>query len=413
MGRVAALKSNKKLIIGIIAIVLVTAFISFSVATGVFFYLYNASGPRISFEKGVDVTEVRKFNKVKSLIERNYFENVDENKLIEGAIGGMASGPGDPYTVYFPKKQMQDFMEKSSGSYSGIGIYISVDPKDNLITVIAPIEGTPAEKAGILPGDKIIRVDDKDITSEKDEDKVVSMIKGLDGTKVRITVYRPSKQAAIDFEIMRQKIKIKNIKYEVVDGNIGYIRLVLFSEDISSDFQAALNDLYSKNIRGLIVDLRDNPGGSYEEVVRIADMLVPEGTIVYTQDKYGKKEYQKSDKNEIHIPLALLVNGNSASASEILSGAVKDFKKGTLVGKKTFGKGLVQNIFPLEDGSGLKVTIARYFTPSGVCIQGIGITPDIEVSLPEQEAQKPISQVKRENDTQYAKALEMVKSQIK
>jgi len=366
----------------------------------------------ISFDAdSVSYENVKKFNQVKNILKEDYYQEVDENKLIEGAIAGLAESLNDPYTVYFNKEQMQSFMEKSSGSYVGIGVTVYADEK-GLLTVIDAGEDSPAAQAGMKRGDKIVKVDDTDVTNISDENMVISMIKGKENTKVKITVYRPDEDIYKQFEITRKRIKASNIKSEILDGDIGYIRLVMFDSEIAKYFMNDLDKMLKEGIKGLIIDLRDNPGGSYEQVVEIADKLLPEGTIVYTENRAGKKEYRYSDKKYIDLPLAILINGNSASASEILAGAIKDYKRGTLVGTKTFGKGLVQELKVLEDNSGIKVTISKYFTPSGVCIQGTGITPDIDVGVMDECRSLPVSQIPREKDIQLKSAIEAVRATI-
>lgn len=406
---------NRKLLVGIISLVLVTAIITFAISA-VIFYGINYFNPKyqITFDKSkVNITNVNKFNQVRSILEKSYYENVDENTLVEGAIAGMADSLKDPYTVYFTKEQMAMFTEEVAGSYVGIGVSISPVDKDGIVSIIEPFEGSPAKKAGVMQGDKIVKVDDKDVIGLRDENLVVKMIRGKEGTPVKLTVYRSSEGKYIDFDIVRKSIKIENIKSEVLPGNIGYIRLVKFDAEIANYFEQHLNKLLEKGVTGLIIDVRDNPGGRYDQVVAIADRLLPKGTIVYTEDKNKKRRTEYSDDKELNLPLVVLVNGNSASASEILAGAVKDYNKGTLVGMKTFGKGLVQIDYPLGDGSGLKVTIARYFTPSGVCIQGIGILPNVEVQLPDKLKNMAVSQIPRNEDVQLQKAVEIIKEQIK
>ena len=366
----------------------------------------------ISFDAdSVNRKNVIKFNQVRNILKEDYYQEVDENKLIEGAVAGLAESLKDPYTVYFNKDQMQSFMEKSEGSYVGIGVTVNVDEK-GLLTVIEPGEDSPAAQAGMKKGDKIVKVDEEDVTAISDENMVISMIKGKENTKVKITVYRPAEDNYRQFEITRKRIKASNIKSEIFDGDIGYIRLVMFDSEIAKYFKSDLDKLLKKGIKGLVIDLRDNPGGSYEQVVEIADSLLPEGTIVYTENRDGKKEYKISNKAYIDLPLAIMTNGNSASASEILAGAVKDLARGTLVGTKTFGKGLVQELKILADNSGIKVTISKYFTPSGVCIHGTGIAPDIEVDVMDDYRSLPASQIPRAKDIQLQSAIEAVKGKI-
>lgn len=354
---------------------------------------------------------VNKFSQVRDILKQDYYKKVDENILVEGAVSGLADSLQDPYTVYFNKDQMSSFMEKSQGSYVGIGVSVNTD-SNGILTIVEPFENSPAKLAGLKQGDKIIKVDDKDVTALKDESMIISMIKGTENTKVRLTVYRSSEDRTLSFDVTRKRIKTSNIKSEILTGNIGYIKLVMFDSEIAGYFERDLDNMLSKGIKGLIIDLRDNPGGSYEQVVAIADRLLPEGLIVYTEDRNQKKQEKKSDKRELGLPLALLINGNSASASEILAGAVKDHKYGTLIGTKSFGKGLVQELRTLSDGSGIKVTISRYFTPSGVCIQGIGIKPDMDIDSAEEYTNLPVSQIPRNKDVQFKTAVEVIKEKI-
>lgn len=395
--------------------VIVTAAIILSIsATAAAFYMVNSLNTRyvIGFDsKTVKYENVNKFNQVRKILKDDYYQKVDENTLIEGAVGGLAESLKDPYTVYFNKDQMKAFMEKSEGSYVGIGVTVNSDT-NGLLTVIEPFENSPAKEVGMKQGDKIVKVDDTDVTAIRDENMIISMIKGKENSKVKITVYRPNEDKYLQFDIVRRRIKASNIKSEIKEGNIGYIKLVMFDSEIAKYFKNDLDKMLTKGIKGLIIDLRDNPGGSYEQVVEIADRLLPEGMIVYTEDKNGSKQVKLSNKAGLELPLAILTNGNSASASEILAGAVKDNARGTLVGTKTFGKGLVQELRLLEDGSGIKVTISRYFTPSGVCIHGLGIKPDIEVDVPSEYKNLPVSQIPANKDIQLQSAIEVVKSKM-
>lgn len=398
---------KRTLFIGAVILVLVTMVTTF-VSTGLLFLLtgntlfYGIFG---SYADGV--MQHQKVKEVESIIKKYYIEEVDEKKLVEGAVAGIAAAVGDPYTVYLNEKEFEDFKVQTEGSYAGIGVVVSVDPSDNLITVVAPFEDTPGEKAGILPGDKIIKVNGKEVYGENLEE-AVSMMKGPKGTDVTITIMRDKQTEPKEITITRDIIVLQTIKHKIVADNIGYIRITMFDEKTDKDFESALNELLKQNIKGLIIDVRDNPGGLLSEVVKIADRLLPKGIIVYTEDRYKNRDTEYSDSNEIRLPIAVLVNGGSASASEILAGAIQDYGKGTLIGTKTFGKGLVQNLFPLADGkSAVKVTISKYYTPKGRCIQGEGIEPDIVVELPE-ELQMSISQIKEEDDIQLQKAIEIL-----
>lgn len=397
----------------VIVIAIVASILTTSVfAAGYSGWRYLNPKFEIDFDPAaVKYENVNKFNQVRNILKQDYYKNVDENVLIEGAVSGLADSLLDPYTVYFNKSQMKSFMEKSEGSYVGIGVSVNTD-SNGILTIVEPFENSPAKLAGLKQGDKILKVDDKDVTALRDESMIISMIKGPENTKVRLTVYRTSEDKTLTIDVTRKRIKASNIKSEILPGDIGYIKLVMFDSEIAGYFERDLNNMLSKGIKGLIIDLRDNPGGSYEQVIKIADRLLPEGLIVYTEDRNQKKDERKSDKRELGLPLVLLINGNSASASEILAGAVKDHKYGTLVGTKSFGKGLVQELRTLGDGSGIKVTISRYFTPSGICIQGIGIKPDIEIDSAEEYNNLPVSQIPRNKDVQFNKAVEVMKGKI-
>ena len=366
----------------------------------------------VVFDKNkVDFVNVKKYREVYNLLRKYFYEEVDENVLLEGSIAGMANSLQDPYTVYFTKDQMALFMERSRGSYVGIGVTVNM-PEDGILTVVEPFEDSPAIEAGIKMGDKIVKVDGEDVTTIRDSDMIVSMIKGEENTTVEITVYRPSEERYIDFEITRKTIKIVNVTSEMLQNNIGYIRISMFDGECAHYFGMHLNQLLDKGMEGLIIDVRDNPGGDLNEVVAIADRLVPEGLIVYMEDRAGNRMEKTSDKTELNKPIAILINEYSASASEILAGAVKDHKKGTLVGQKTFGKGLVQNVVELDDGSGLKLTTATYFTPAGINIHKKGIEPDIKVELDEESRLLPVSQLPKEEDKQLQEAIKVIKSKL-
>ncbi|NLM12376.1 MAG: S41 family peptidase [Epulopiscium sp.] len=351
----------------------------------------------------------QKVQKILTYLNKFYVDKIDETSLEEGMYKGLVSGVGDPYTTYMSKEEFENFQTETTGRYAGIGVVVSVDQTDQLITVVSPFEGSPGAKAGLLPGDKIIKVNDFEVTGD-DLNEAVSMMKGPAGTKVKLTVYRKSEFKTFEVEITRANIDYPTVSHRMLDDQIGYIKIVSFDEVTYNQFMNAYKDLNSKGQKGLIIDLRNNPGGLLSTVTKIADQLLPEGLIVYTEDKNGKRDTYMSDANEIKVPLVLLVNENSASASEILSGAVKDHNKGKLVGTTTFGKGLVQSIYPLGDGSAVKITISKYYTPSGVCIQGIGIEPDYVVELSDEL--KSRLTLEESEDIQLKKAIEVIKEQL-
>jgi carboxyl-terminal processing protease len=398
------MKSRRYWLFALICVLVAVAFF----AAGFFAYSFvNLLNPKynIQFSQDVSRDNIINFNQVKAMLMKNYYQEVDEDKLLEGAIRGMAEAMGDPYTVYYTPEQMQDFQEKAEGNYVGIGVTVFMD-EDDILTVSETFAGSPAKAAGMRNGDKIIKVDGEDVTAVKDSDLIVQKIRGLPDTHVEVVVYRPEINDYITFDIVRQVINLVYIESEMLEDNIGYIQLKMFDEDIAMDFVNHVNALIRSGAKGLILDLRNNPGGDYGQVVRMADMLVPSGLIVYTEDRNGRREEERSDANELKMPMTVLINEYSASASEILSAAIKDYKKGTLIGKTTFGKGLVQQVIELEGGAGLKVTIARYYTPTGVSIHGIGVTPDIDVANDEKYKYYSVEDIPEGEDNQLSRAIE-------
>ena len=389
-----------------IILVIVTAFGTFVVTNTIAISLGNKVV--IAQEDYKAIKSMDKLMGLKDYIKSNYVEGAEDNKLIEGAIKGMFESLGDPYSVYMTKEEFKNFNETTKGSYGGIGVIVSRS-EDGYVTVVAPIEDTPGEKAGLKTNDKIIKVDDKDIVGI-DLEEAVALMKGKKGTKVTLTVMRDNVREPKVFVITREEIILKTVKSNMMENNIGYIRITMFDEDTGSEFKKALKELTSQNMKGLILDLRQNPGGFINQCVDVADELLDEGLVVYTEDKEKKREDYKSGKGKLEVPFVVLIDEGSASASEIISGAIKDRKAGLLIGVKTFGKGLVQSIEQLKDGSGIKLTTQKYYTPNGISINKIGIQPDIEVkALEPEEGQKP-EDVK---DVQLERAVEELLKQIK
>lgn len=347
--------------------------------------------------------QMQKLSKVSFLIDtakNEFYTDADEAALITASEKGVFDGLDDPYSQYYTKDEFKSLLEATSGSYVGIGVVVS-PAEDGFITVVAPIEGTPAEKAGIKPDDRITQVDGVKY-SAKEMDKAIGVIKGEPGKPVVLTVLRED-EPAFDITIVREKIELKSVRSEMM-GDIGYLRISSFDERTSEEFDQHLAELNKNDPKGLIIDLRDNPGGLLDQVKEVSDSILGEATIVYTKDKQGEESYLKSDaKNSFDLPLVVLVNENSASASEIFAGAIRDNKAGKLVGTTTYGKGLVQNVIPLKDGSGYKITVAQYFTPSGEYINEKGITPDFVVEQSEDS----------EKDDQLEKAKEVMTDIIK
>lgn len=364
-------------------------------------------------ENQVDLMDIAAFNKVKNILENEYYMEVDFKESFNTAIKGLSAALNDPYTTYYTPEEMKEYLEGVSGNYVGIGVSVHMD-ENFLLTVADVFAGSPAKGAGIQKDDRIIKVDDEDVTTIRDTELIVKKIKGVPNTKVRITIYRPDENKQIDLELERRYINISWISSEILDNNIGYIHIKQFDDDIAKDFENHLNSLVSRGIKGLVIDLRDNPGGAYYQVAKIADRIVPKGIIVYTEDRGQNRKELFSDERELEIPLSILINGYSASASEILAACVQDYGKGTLVGTKSFGKGLVQEInMDFENGGGFKYTKARYFTPSGRSIHGEGVIPDIEVEINEEFKTTPIEDIPHENDAQLKVAVEEVMKALK
>ena len=391
-------------IIALVCCLIAVTFFAAGYVSYSFFRFFNPQY-QLEFSNEVSRENIINFNKVKSYLMQSYYQDVDEDKLLEGAIKGMAEALEDPYTVYYTPEQMQDFTEQSSGSYVGIGVTVFMD-EDDLLTVSETFANSPAKEVGMRNGDKIINVDGEDVTSIKDSDLIVQKIRGKPDTEVKITVYRPGINDYVNLQMVRRVINLVYIESKIINDNIGYVQLKLFDEDIARDFANHVNDLIMSGAKGLIIDLRNNPGGSYTQVVAMADMLVPKGLIVYTEDRSGNRQEEFSDTSELNMPMTVLINEYSASASEILSAAIKDYNKGTLVGKTTFGKGLVQSVVPLEGGAGVKFTISKYYTPSGTCIHGIGVTPDIEIENDEQYKYYSVEDIPEGEDKQLLRAIE-------
>jgi carboxyl-terminal processing protease len=353
---------------------------------------------------------VTKINEIYKILDKHYVDGYDKSETLDSLYAGLVYGIGDPYTVYMNEASFNSFMQDTEGSFAGIGIVVSIDDIDNRIVVVSPFEGCPGARAGILAKDKIVRVNGYDVNGDN-MDEAVSMMKGAPGTSVTVSVYRESARQEMEFTIIRENIEVPTITHRDIGGGVGYIRVSQFSRVTDAQFALALSELKAAGMRGLIVDLRNNPGGLLDVVCNIADMLLPEGTIVYTEDKNGRRVTTKSDAGALNMPLILLVNNGSASASEVLSGAVKDLGVGELLGERTFGKGLVQNIYKLSDGSAVKVTIAKYYTPSGVCIQGEGIAPDYEVDMAD-EMYSNLSELTLEQDIQLKRAADILRGKF-
>lgn len=365
-------------------------------------------------EEAMDSRKSEIENKIELLaryMDKYYLDDIDMDNLIDGIYQGFMSGLGDPYSEYYTKEDYESLQEATSGTYCGIGASVSQSYETGIITIVKPFKGGPANKMGILPGDVLYKVDDEEVTGE-DLQEVVTKMKGESGTKVMIEVVRDGETEPLSYEITRAEIEVPSIEYKMLDDSIGYIAISGFEENTDEQFRDALDKLEKKGMKGLVIDLRDNGGGLVETAADMLDRILPKGMIVYTKDKNGKGlEYKSTDKEQLNVPLAVLINGNSASASEIFAGAVQDYGIGTLVGTTSFGKGIVQNVIPLSDGTALKLTTAKYYTPKGRNIHKIGIEPDVKVELSD-DAKKLVT-IPIKKDNQLQKAISIVKNKIK
>ena len=317
-----------------------------------------------------------------------YSEDVTEEMLEEGIYTGYINALGDPYSVYYDEEATKDLYESTSGEYSGIGVVFSQNMDTKISTAIQVYKNSPAAEAGVKEGDILYKVNGRDVTSEELSD-VVAEIRGEEGTTVELTVMRGADLREVTMEVTRRKIAVETVSSEMKAENIGYIRVTEFDKVTYDQFKAALNELNTQEMKGLVIDLRSNPGGSLSTVVDMLDLLLPKGIVVYTEDKNGKREEYSSDAEQVYDgPLAVLVNGFSASASEIFAGAIQDYKAGTIVGTTSYGKGIVQQLLPLSDGTCVKLTVSEYFTPNGRNIHGVGIEPDVEIEYEKDEEQE-------------------------
>ena len=402
------MENKKQFIRGIAVGVVITALVAGGVSFG------SRALTKVSDEKKAESGELNltstavedKITEIETLVQKYYLNEIDTEQVENYLYKGMIAGLDDAYAAYYTKEEYQSMIDSTNGSYYGIGVEMSQNMTTGIITITRVFEGSPAEEAGLLPGDLIYKVQDTEVTGE-DLTKVVSMVKGAEGTTVPISVAREGESDYLTFDVERRTIEISTVEHRMLDGNIGYISIASFDDVTVNQFLTALEDLENQGETALIIDLRNNGGGLVSSAGSILDRLLPEGLIVYTEDKYGNREELKSDaENYFDKPLAVLVNGNSASASEIFAGAVKDYGIGTLVGTQTFGKGIVQKVYPLSDGTAVKLTVSKYYTPKGNNIHGIGIAPDVEVEL-DADVANAIT-IPEEKDNQLQKAVEIL-----
>lgn len=358
-----------------------------------------------SGKDAVDGSTQKKVSELKELIDQNYMGDVDEKQLEEGIYKGFISGLDDPYSVYYDEEETKSLYETTEGEYQGIGAVLSQNMNTGIITLVQIYDDSPAMKAGLKDNDILYKVNGEEVTGVE-LTEVVSHIKGEKGTTVEMTVLRGADNEEVTVTATRDTVEAQTVKYRMMDGQIGYVSVSEFDSVTYDQYQKALKDLEGQGMKGLVVDLRNNPGGNLNTVCDMLDLMLPKGLIVYTEDKDGnRQEASSDDENQFTLPLAVLVNGNSASASEIYAGAIQDYGIGDIVGTQTYGKGVVQQIFDLKDDTCVKLTIAKYFTLKGRSINGKGITPDVEVEY-EADENNP------EADNQLDKAVETIKNKL-
>ena len=400
-------ENKKQKIYKIIMLIFVTALVT-ALITSVVVYNYATNGNSMKITSSSTATDLEKsISKFKKIIDEYYLGDVDEEKLKEGALKGDIEAIGDEYTEYYTKEEMDSFEEDTLGNFTGIGIYMVKDTENNVIKVLTPIDGTPAYNAGIQPGDIISKVDGVEYTGEQ-MTEAANKIKGEVGTTVKLGIIRGTEN--LELEIKRENIKINHVEGKTIDNNIGYLKLSTFDEGCADEFKQKYDELNAnKNIKALVVDLRNNGGGLVEEALNIADYFTDKDSkLLITVDKKEKEEIRKAKQSKyINVPVVVLINENTASASEILAGALRDNGIAKIVGTKSYGKGVIQEVLTLQDGTGIKITTNEYFTPNKTKINKVGIEPDETVNLP--ETVKNVLTVEEKDDTQLQKAEEILK----
>lgn len=401
-------ENKKQKIYKIIMLIFVTALVT-ALITSVIVYNYAISGSLVKYiNSSSETSDIEKsINKIKKIIDEHYLGDVDESKLKDGALKGYVEAVGDEYTEYYTKEEMDSFEEDTLGNFTGIGIYMVKDSENNVIKVLTPIDGTPAYNAGIQPGDIISKVDGVEYTGEQ-MTEAANKIKGEVGTTVKLGIIRGTEN--LEIEIKRENIKINHVESKTLDNNVGYLKLSTFDEGCADEFKQKYDEINAnQNIKALILDLRNNGGGLVEEALNIADYFTDKDSkLLITVDKKEKEEIRKAKQSKyIKVPVVVLINENTASASEILAGALRDNGIAKIVGTKSYGKGVIQEVLTLQDGTGIKITTNEYFTPNKTKINKVGIEPDETVNLP--ETVKSVLTVEEKDDTQLQKAQELLK----
>lgn len=416
----------KKYLSGLLTGILCTVLAGSLIFAGYSYFIKNSdednSSTKISQEANSEKKEdsslftntqlEEKIEYIRTLVDKIYLWDVTKEDYETGILKGLMESLDDPYSCYYTEEEYASLMESSSGVYCGIGAYVSQAKDSGIITIVKPFVDGPAYKAGILPGDIIYKVNGEEVTGE-DLTTVVNNMKGEEGTSVTLSVMREGESDPVEYQIVRKEIEVPTISYEMLEDKIGYIYISEFDEVTVDQYIDAVDDLEKQGMVGLVVDVRDNPGGLYDACLEMLDRMLPKELLVYQENKEGERitESFAKDAKEFNLPLAVIVNGNSASAAEIFSGALQDYEKATIVGTQSFGKGIVQSVYPLPDGSAVKVTISKYFTPKGRDIHGTGIEPDVVVELNKDLKQKVV--ITHEEDNQLQTAIKTIKEKLK
>lgn len=389
-------------ILGIMtSFVLVYVGFAFAFNNGNVLSLFLKRNNKLDYKKIEEKTSV-----LQNIIDRYFLFDEDMTKVEDGIYAGMMNGLGDPYTVYYTKEEYKALNEDTEGKYSGIGAVVSQNPNTKIITIVKIFDNSPANDAGLQVGDIIYKIDDEEVAGTDMDILVKTKIRGEEGTSFKMTVLRGDDRKEVELDLTRRSIEVETVAGKMLDNNIGYIAVSQFDAVTSEQFKSNIESLQSQGMKKLIVDLRGNPGGLLDQVVDMLDYILPEGLVLYTEDKYGEREEYYSDgSHELKIPMVVLVNENSASASEVFTATFRDFEWGKVVGKTTFGKGIVQNVLPLGDGTAVKITTQHYYPPSGYDLHKVGIKPDVEVDLNEG------AKIGTDSDNQLSTAIDILKNE--
>ena len=389
-------------ILGIMtSFVLVYVGFAFAFNNGNVLSLFLKRNNKLDYKKIEEKTSV-----LQNIIDRYFLFDEDMTKVEDGIYAGMMNGLGDPYTVYYTKEEYKALNEDTEGKYSGIGAVVSQNPNTKIITIVKIFDNSPANDAGLQVGDIIYKIDGEEVAGTDMDILVKTKIRGEEGTSFKMTVLRGDERKEVELDLTRRSIEVETVAGKMLDNNIGYIAVSQFDAVTSEQFKSNIESLQSQGMTKLIVDLRGNPGGLLDQVVDMLDYILPDGLVLYTEDKYGKREEYYSDgSHELKIPMVVLVNENSASASEVFTATFRDFEWGTVVGKTTFGKGIVQNVLPLGDGTAVKITTQHYYPPSGYDLHKVGIKPDLEVDLNEG------AKIGTDSDNQLSAAIDILKNE--